>query len=123
MAKIIVIDDEEMIRSIAERILKKGGHEVLTAENGRTGIEKFNAEVDQIDIVICDINMDDLSGFDVLREIRKSNRDIPGIVSSGNPYNPDDVPKEINEHIYFLQKPYRASQLTELIQSILVPQS
>lgn len=123
MAKILVIDDEEMIRSIAERILVKGGFEVLTAENGKTGIEKFNAEADQIDIVICDINMDDLSGFEVLQEIRKLNRDIPGVISSGNTYNPDDVPKEINEHIYFLQKPYRANQLTELIQSIIVPHS
>ena len=120
MSKILVIDDEEIIRTLAQRILNKAGYEIALAENGKSGVEKFQAEKDQIEAVICDMVMDDMSGFEVLSEIRKENPTIPGVISSGNPYNPDDVPDDIKDNIHFLQKPYRAKQLSELVQSILV---
>ena len=121
MSKILVIDDEEIILSLAERILKRDNHEVLLAENGNSGLELFQLNNESIDLVIVDMTMDDINGFELLSEIRKLNTEIPGIISSGNCYDEDDIPSEINNNIYFLQKPYRAQQLSALINSILIP--
>ncbi len=119
MATILVIDDEEMIRSLAERILTRDSHTVLTAEDGTSAIKLFNENHKSIDIVLVDMLLDDMNGIEILTELRKTAPQIPGIISSGNCYNDDDLPAELNHRLYFLQKPYKANGLTELIDSIL----
>ncbi len=119
MAKILIIDDEEMIRSLAERILQRDSHTVLTAENGANAIELFKQQAESIDIIIVDLHLDDMDGIDIITEIRKISVNIPGIISSGNNFGKDDLPDELRQNIYFLPKPYKASMLTELVSSIL----
>ncbi len=119
MATILVIDDEEMICSLAERILTRDSHTVLTAEDGTSAISLFHKNHKSIDVVLVDMLLDDMNGIEILTELRKISPNIPGIFSSGNSYNNDDIPAELNCHLYFLQKPYRAKGLTELVNSIL----
>lgn len=121
MATILIIDDEEMIRSLAERILTRDSHSVFTAEDGTSAIALFNENKDSIDIVLVDMLLDGMNGIEILTELRKTAPNIPGIISSGNTYNNDDIPAELNNHLYFLQKPYKANNLTELVNSILTP--
>lgn len=119
MATILVIDDEEIIRSLAEKILSRDSHTILTEANSAGAISSFREHSESIDIVLVDMILDDLNGFDILTEIRKTTPEIPGIISSGNSYNERDIPKILNNNIYFLQKPYRATELSELVNSIL----
>ncbi len=119
MAKILVIDDEEMIRSLAERILQRDSHTVLTAETSANAISLFKEHSNSTDIILVDMLLDDMNGFDILSEIRKIAPNIPGVISSGNIYNDNDLPEDLKQNIYFLQKPYKASQLSELVNSIL----
>ena len=59
MAKILVIDDDRMMRELYEAILTRGGHEVLLAENGARGL----ASLDQRpDLIVVDLQMADLNG-------------------------------------------------------------
>ncbi len=67
---IIVVDDSEMIREIVSRRLKKEGYEVLTAEGGRQAIEII--QKGEVDLVLLDIFMPALDGFEVLKILRKS---------------------------------------------------
>jgi CheY-like chemotaxis protein len=65
---ILVVDDEDMIRSIVRLYLEHGGYQVIQAANGPEAIEKYRTE--KPDLVVTDIAMPDMSGFDVAKQIR-----------------------------------------------------
>ncbi len=67
MSKILIIDDERDLVTLLERKLIGNGHEVLTAEDGKTGVELAKR---QPDLIILDIMMPGMDGFQVCREIR-----------------------------------------------------
>ena len=67
MAKILVIDDDPMVRTTIGRILRHGGHEPILAENGVRGVELFSKE--HPDLVITDIIMPEKDGIETIREI------------------------------------------------------
>ncbi len=79
--KILVVDDEEIIRNILALYLKDMGYEPVTAMNGDEAIRIFDDNTP--DLVLLDLNMPGKSGFDVLQEIRSRNGDVPVIIISG----------------------------------------
>jgi len=117
--RILIIDDEEMIRSLAQRILTRGGFDVLTAESGQSGLKLFSENFHQIDLVLLDLTMDDMPGIETLKRIREISPDLPCIISSGQEPGPNELPDELNQNVCFLQKPYRAKQLSEMVSQIL----
>jgi len=70
-AKILVVDDERSIRELLEIVLKKEGFAVTVAQNAIEGLERCKAI--EFDLVVSDINMPDMSGIDLLRELRTNN--------------------------------------------------
>lgn len=78
---ILIIDDEEAIRTSFKIYLEDSGYEVLLAENGRRGIELFDRE--EPVCVLVDLRMPEVSGHEVIEHIISSNRNIPSIVISG----------------------------------------
>lgn len=72
MKKILLIEDNEDVRENTAEILALAGYEVLTAENGKTGVEKAIAEPP--DLIICDIMMPVLDGFGVLHTVHKNEK-------------------------------------------------
>ena len=76
--KILVIDDEESIRWVLGKCLEKAGYEVEYGENGSEGIDK--ALSGSFSSIILDITMPDMTGFDVLKEIRTEGIDSPVII-------------------------------------------
>jgi two-component system NtrC family sensor kinase len=79
-AKLLVIDDDESIRKVLTVTLRDGGYEVLTAENGKEGLEIFAEE--QPDIILCDLRMPGKDGISVLKEIKARDPDKEVIVIS-----------------------------------------
>jgi two-component system NtrC family response regulator len=74
----LLIDDDVNLSKILGYQLEKIGHEVVTAHDGREGLTKFKK--DDFDIVISDIQMPDISGIQVLQDIRRINRQVPIIL-------------------------------------------
>jgi len=72
--KILVVDDEVKYRNLISLFLKSEGMTVLLAENGKEALEAFHTQAP--DLVILDVMLPDISGFDVCKEIRKSS-DVP----------------------------------------------
>ena len=68
-ARILVIDDEEVIRSLFEAILKEQGHTVVTASTGSEGIQYVKQQ--DFDLVFLDLRLPDKEGAEVFREIKK----------------------------------------------------
>ncbi len=91
MEKILIIDDNKEVLGIFEQILVDKGYTVSTAYNGNEGIERFNK--DCFDLVIIDINMPGVSGFDVLNNIKHTSLVVPIILMSSDylPIGPVDV--------------------------------
>ena len=118
--RVLVIDDEEMIRDLAQKILTKAGYNVLLAESGQDGFRLYSENSHKIDLVLLDLIMEDVPGVETLQRIRKISPDVPCIISSGQAPTPGDIPDELNRNTYFLQKPYRAGQLTEMVKQIAV---
>ncbi len=81
MLKLLLIDDEEGIRKLLSISLRNEGYDVITAENGKRGIELFEQEAPSI--VLTDIKMPGMDGIDVLRRIKKINPDAEVIVITG----------------------------------------
>ncbi len=75
MAKILIIEDEPQIRDIIQEILECEGYRTLEADNGLTGLQL--AQQSSPDLIVCDVMMPELDGFDVLKGIKE----IPGIGS------------------------------------------
>ncbi|RLI92620.1 MAG: two-component system response regulator [Candidatus Altiarchaeales archaeon] len=74
--KILYVEDDEDTRKLVRMILKSNGYKVITAYNGREGLKKLDE--DDIDLVILDIMLPDISGWDIFQRIKKDprNRDV-----------------------------------------------
>lgn len=81
MKRILIVDDEESIRSLLQEIFSREGYETLLAPNGKKAMELFKAHT--VDLVITDIVMPEKEGLETIREIRAEDPDIPVIAMSG----------------------------------------
>jgi CheY-like chemotaxis protein len=116
--KVLVIDDEEMIRSLAAKILAREQHEVLTAPTGEEGLELL-ARHDDISCVVLDLTLPGISGKETLSRIREIRADLPCLLSSGQVLPISELDVTVREHTGFLEKPYRARRLIEAIEELL----
>lgn len=83
MHRILVADDEPEIVKILEEFLAKMGFEAVTALGGERAIEILKSEV-KIDLMVLDMKMPQVKGTDVLREMKKINKEIPVIILTGS---------------------------------------
>ena len=81
MARVLVIDDDEQIRTLVKHMLVEAGHQVEEAVDGAEGLRLFGKRPP--DLVLTDINMPGLDGHDVIAAIRMLHPDIPIIAISG----------------------------------------
>jgi CheY-like chemotaxis protein len=116
---ILFIEDEAAVRNFAKTILTDSGFEVFTAEDGLEGVDIFEKNMDQIDLVITDIAMPKLNGTETFIRIRQISRDIPIIFNSG--YAEKQMAAQISKlnHNGYIQKPYSISTLLKQVNSIL----
>ena len=119
MAKILIVDDEVQLIEMLQIRLEANGYEIVSAKDGREGVEKVKSE--NPDLIILDISVPDGSGFDVLRWIarRKRLRDIPVIVFTAST---DPEHARLAEEFgvrRFLQKPADFGDLVAAIKEEL----
>jgi len=112
-AKILVIDDEKLLRWSLQQNLSKEGFNVITAENGSKGLDLFFEE--QPDITLLDVHLPDVSGINILENIKKENRDAITIMITAFGDIQTAV-KTIKIGAYdFVEKPFNMDKLKILI--------
>ena len=116
---ILVIDDDEAIRDLAEAVLHRAGYDVLVAGGGVEGVELFEKNRDKIAAVLVDIWMPDLAGDAVLERIHESNPEIPAIVSSGYAENVTRERIPQGHRVRILGKPYEPTTLIQCVRELL----
>ncbi len=116
---ILVIDDEEIIRSTAKSMLEHYGYTVVLAENGKEGVELFRVLADKISAVLLDMAMPIMNGEETLRHLKTINPAIKVILSSG--YNQVETIRRFTGKglAGFIQKPYSSATLVGKIRSVL----
>jgi len=116
--KILVVDDEKMIRDLLRGYLIKLGYEIKEAADGEQAIKELGRE--DFDLLICDIEMPNKDGWQVIREARSNPKikDIPVIILTGKGEE-DDIVKgyELGTN-YYITKPFTRAQLLYGIELI-----
>ena len=118
---ILIVDDEELMRTTGRMILTNLGYTVLVAEDGIQGIDIFKEQLHQIDLVLLDMIMPKMNGPDCFQILRQLKPAIPIIISSG--FSQEEELQELKEQGLngFLHKPYQSTDLGEAIKSALNP--
>ena len=80
MAHILVVDDDELLRVVLSRALTEAGHTISAAASGRTALESL--ETNAYDLVICDVFMPEMDGFETLRAVKERVPDLPVVAIS-----------------------------------------
>jgi CheY-like chemotaxis protein len=120
MARILVIEDEPVIRAITRRILVEAGHEVVETATARTGIEALRSV--RVDLVLADIGLQGEDGVTAMARIRGSHPGLPLIAVSG--CHRDDVSSQLEAAglrtaVSWIAKPFAHDALLAAVRSAL----
>jgi len=116
---ILLVEDEDGLRSLNARGLRSRGYTVIEAENGVDALEALEAEGGTVDLVVSDVVMPEMDGPTMLAEMRKKNAGLKIIFVSG--YAEDAFEKSLpdGEQFAFLPKPFTLSQLVGAVKETM----
>ncbi len=116
---VLLVEDEDAVRSFAARALGQRGYQVLEASTGAEALEVFEGHDGDVDLVVSDVVMPEMDGPTLMKELRKDHPDLKIIFISG--YAEDAFRRNLaeNEEFMFLQKPFDLKQLAAAVKSAL----
>ncbi len=118
MQKIIVADDEARIRKLVSDFLKKSGYEVIEAEDGDETFELFKKNRDSVDLIILDIMMPGLNGWEVCKKIRESSS-VPVIMLTARSEEFDELTGYEAGIDDYVTKPFSPTILVKRVEAVL----
>ncbi len=117
MAKILIADDEQLIRKLIGDCLKKEGHEVIEAENGEIALRVFETNKD-LELALLDIMMPEIDGWEVCRRIREKS-DMPVILVSARSQDFDQIMGFESGADDYVTKPFSLAVLSRRVETLL----
>jgi len=118
---ILLVEDEDMVRAVAERALTRQGYTVVTASEGEEALGLLAAQADgdeQFDMIVSDVVMPNMDGPTMARHVRKKYPDLPILFMSG--YAEEQLRKSIDlDKVNFLPKPFSVAQIAEAVGETL----
>ena len=116
---VLLVEDEPMVRAVAERALTRHGYQVITADNGEDALEVL-ARGETIDLLVSDVVMPGMDGPTMVREARKDRPELKILFMSG--YAEEQLRNSINvDNASFLPKPFSVQELAEAVKRSLAP--
>ena len=120
---VLIVDDDESLRTLLMQVIEKKGFRVESAGDGRTALEK--AKTDHPDLIVLDYMLPEMEGFEVIKRLQLSDttRHIPVLLMTSRPVDPESV-KMIHEESNvqgFLQKPIKIATFLNMLDQILTP--
>ncbi|MCF8033422.1 MAG: PAS domain S-box protein [Desulfarculaceae bacterium] len=116
---VLLVDDEEALRQVGERILTKTGYQVQTASSGEEALEIYEINGERVNVVIMDLGMPGMGGHKALKSILEINPEARIIIASG--YAADDQVKAALESgaTDYVAKPFKQAELLATVRSVL----
>ena len=117
--RILIVEDEDSVRSFSARALRTTGYEVFEADSGEQALEVLDDEEDRIDLMISDVVMPEMDGPALLTKVRERLPDLKVIFVSG--YAEESVRQDIadDQSVEFLPKPYTLDQINSKVKEVL----
>ena len=116
LAGILLVDDDPEVRAVAAAMLREAGHTVIEAGSGGAALERLDEDAASIDLLIADLVMPGMNGFELARAAREDRPNLPVLFITGFA---DIARSEEAAHETVLQKPFRAEELTAKIADVL----
>jgi len=119
---VLVVEDEQTLRSAVSISLQKNGFSVLSAGDGHTAVDLFRARVADIEIVLLDLTLPGLSGTEALQKMRRMKPGVKVVLTSAYDWNrvSEDFRFPDDDSVHFIRKPYRISQLLLKLRQALM---
>ncbi|MEO5773176.1 MAG: response regulator [Sphingomicrobium sp.] len=115
---VLLVEDEPMVRSVAERALTRHGYKVITADNGEEALEVLGRADEDIALLISDVVMPVMDGPTMVREARKTRPNLKILFMSG--YAEEQLRNSIDiDDVAFLPKPFSVQELAEAARRVL----
>jgi signal transduction histidine kinase/ActR/RegA family two-component response regulator len=116
---LLLAEDEEVIREMAQLSLESKGYKVIAASDGASALARYRESWHEIDLVIADMVMPRMNGPELFARMKEINPNVRVIVSSG--YSHDQEGQRMLKHgcLGFIQKPYNPEALNQLVRSVL----
>ena len=117
--RVLVIDDEEMVRTLLSDLFKTYGYSILLADEGQQGIDLYRENHQNIQLVLVDMTMPNLDGKATVKELMKIDKNVKVLLMSG--YSEQEVMNEFESTILegFLSKPFNCAELMEKVTAAL----
>ena len=116
---VMIVDDEDFIIEFTEQALTSYGYKVIKALDGESAIELYKTHQHIIDIIILDLSMPGMSGWECMEHIREINPEALIIVASGFSTNGSRIEAENRGASFFIGKPYELNKLLRVIRELL----
>ena len=116
---VLLVDDDPALRDLGGSFLSLAGYRVLTADSGEAALETFNDPATRPDLVVLDLGMPGMGGYQCLERIRELDPKAKVLIASG--YSPDDRPQEKvrRQAVGFISKPYSSRELLGTVRRVL----
>jgi signal transduction histidine kinase/ABC-type amino acid transport substrate-binding protein/CheY-like chemotaxis protein len=116
---ILLAEDEDQVRLIAKALINMLGFTVIEASNGKEALELYRQNSADITLVVTDMGMPVMNGYELFRELKKLRSELPIIISSG--FGDVDVTSKIarNDIAGIIGKPYGFDQLREVLKGVM----
>jgi len=118
---ILLVEDEDMVRAVAERALTRQGYTVVTASDGEEGLQHLTAMADSdevFDMIVSDVVMPNMDGPAMAKQAREQYPDMPILFMSG--YAEEQLRNSIDlDNVAFLPKPFSVAQIAEAVGEVL----
>ncbi len=115
--RILLVEDEDMVRAVGERALTRAGYQIVTASDGEEGLAAI-ANDGPFDMVVSDVVMPGMDGPKMVKALRKIHPEMPILFMSG--YAEEQLRKEIDiDRMHFIPKPFSVQQIAEKVGQVL----
>lgn len=116
---ILLVEDNEAVRTVAARILSEAGYRVLQASLPSEAREKYAQGKEHIDLLLSDIRMPESSGPELARQLRIGAPDLRVLLMSGYSGRPDDADEKAVAGAHYLEKPFSPESLAQAVRAAL----
>jgi DNA-binding response OmpR family regulator len=117
-ATILVVEDEQQVRTLIVRLLEKRGYHVLEAENGRKALEMVQASVEDLSLVITDLVMPEMGGHALIRELHGMRSELPYLCMTG--YSHEEVATMDGlDAANVVEKPFNPAVFLERVEALI----
>jgi two-component system, cell cycle sensor histidine kinase and response regulator CckA len=115
---VLVVEDEQLMRRLLERILSSQDTSVLLAADGQEALDIYRDHRGEINVVLLDLGLPKISGWEVFNYLKQQNPDLCIVVASG--YMEPDVKSRMHDAgvEHFIEKPYRLDQLVQTLYGV-----